>query len=85
MTAEVVDISFGGVGLVTNEPPRRGHVYEIVLRQGKRAASCGATASHARRGADGRWLVGMAFVQDERLALVERLVDHLTGDQIQFS
>jgi hypothetical protein len=83
--AVAVDISTGGLGLVTNVSPRHGTLYGLILRKGPFLASCDAMAVHVRRGGEGRWLVGMAFVQDERLAVIERFVDELTSDLIQFS
>ena len=85
MRAVAVNISTGGLGLVTNLPPRHGAIYGLILRKGAFLASCDAKAVHVRRGGEGRWLVGMSFVQDERLVVVERFVDQLTDDLIQFS
>ena len=82
---QVVDIGAGGLGLVTSRAIERGASYIVGLRLGDVVVSCGARAAHCRRRDDGRWVVGLAFVQDERLEMVERIVDAITRDLIQFS
>lgn len=65
-----MNISSGGLGLVTNLPPRHGEIYDLILRKRTFVAACAAKAVHVRRGGEGRWLVGMSFVQDERIAVI---------------
>jgi len=83
--AEIADIGIGGLGLLCNLPLSRGKVYTMTLRYGRTEAVCQARAAHSRKADQGRWLVGMAFVGEEEIPLIERLVDALTGNLIRFS
>jgi hypothetical protein len=83
--ATIEDIGPGGMGLIADRPLSRSTVYTVRLQLGQDVVICGATAAHCRKQGDGTWIVGMSFVKDERFAQVERLMDALTGDLIQFS
>lgn len=85
LRATAVDISFGGIGLVTNLPLKRNTPYDVRLQHGHRVVSSTVLPAHCRRRSDGQWSVGLTFVRDARLALIERLVDALTESLIEFS
>jgi PilZ domain len=84
ISATVVDIGVGGLGLLADFPVLRGVTYGLTLRFGTRSLTCEARAVHSRRREDGQWLVGLAFVRDDRTPLVAQFVDELTASQIEF-
>jgi len=83
--AEILDISLGGIGLLTTGPLTQGADYSLTFRIGSRSIACSATVAHVRRRAEGKWRAGLAFVHDEHLARVEQLVDELLDGLVQFS
>jgi hypothetical protein len=83
--AEILDISQGGIGLLTNAPLTQGANYALTFRMGARFISCTATVAYVRPRAAGDWRAGLAFVHDEHLARVEQLVDDLLDGLVQFS
>ena len=85
ISARAVDIGLGGLALLTNARLERGVTHWITLQLGTRAVTCEARVAHTRRGDDGHWLVGLAFVRDDGSALVDQFVDELTASQIEFS
>jgi len=85
INASVADISSGGLGLLCNLPLSRGTVYTVTLQYGQMDAVCQAKATHSRKIENGRWLVGLAFVGGQDIPLIERLIDAMTSQLIQFS
>ena len=81
----IVDISHGGVGLLTDCPLTNGASYLLTFRIGTRVATCSATAAHVNKRPDDGWRAGMAFVQDEQLGRIEQIVDELIDGLVQFS
>src|SRR5678815_3098581 len=84
ISATVIDIGLGGIGLLVNCPLRRGASYGITLSLGTRTVACDARIAHCRRREAGEWLAGLEFVRDDRMALVEQFVGELTARQIEF-
>ena len=85
IAAEILDISHGGLGLLTNFPLSRGATYTLTFRFRTRVIRGTANAAHVRKHQDGGWKVGLAFVADEHLEALEQLVDELLSDLVQFS
>jgi hypothetical protein len=83
ISATVIDIGLGGVGLLANFPLTRGVTYGLTLRLGSRSVECEARTAHCRRRETGQWLAGLEFVRDDRMALVEQFVAELTARQIE--
>ena len=83
--AHIVDISHGGVGLLTNLPLTHGASYVLTFRIGTRVATCSATAAHVNKRPHDVWRSGMAFVQDEHIGQIEQIVDELIDGLVQFS
>jgi hypothetical protein len=83
--ARILDISHGGVGLLTNVPLADGGSYLLTFRIGTRIATCSARAAHVNKRPDDGWRAGMAFVQDEQITRVEEIVDELIDGLVQFS
>jgi len=83
ISSKVIDIGLGGIALLANRPLRRGVTYTVTLCLAARKVACEARTAHCRRREDGNWLVGMAFVRDDRIASVEQFVDEMTARQIE--
>jgi hypothetical protein len=84
LVARVIDIGSGGVGLAASAALRPGTTQDLHLQVGPDRAHCRATVVHCRRHPNGSWLVGLAFVRDDRFEQVEALLDLLAGDLIEF-
>ena len=84
LVARVVDIGSGGIGLAASAALPPGTAHDLHLQIGPERAHCSATVVHCRRQQNGSWLIGMAFVKDERVGQVECLLDLLAGNLIEF-
>ena len=83
--ATVIDIGVGGIGVLSNTPMEAGATYELTLRLGTHLLYCAAKPAHCQQQDDGQWVVGLAFVKDERFPTIETFIDDLLGSQIEFS
>jgi hypothetical protein len=82
----VEDISIGGMALTCDVPISRTAVHEVHLTLGRMTIERRARAVHCRRGDDGRWRIGLAFMPAHTTGpTIENLVDLITRSLIDFS
>ena len=83
---EVQDISIGGLALTSALPISRTSIHEVRLTLGHVTIVRHARAVHCRRGDDGRWKIGLAFVPERTTGpTIENLIDLITRSLIDFS
>ena len=82
----VRDLSEGGLALWSDRPLTRGWVHDITLKLGDLMVVTRGRAAHCKKLDDGRWLVGVSFVQEQtKEPTVEQLIDVIAASTLRFS